>query len=135
MFRRGFISFLLLLIGGMIYVVFRQDVIFLDHIPLAVLEKIRIEIDYSHCHWVVYLLVFCLPDALWYAALMIFQIWLYDGAIQSKMTFVFAASIPFVYETLQKFATIRGTFDWLDVGSYLLTLIIIVLCQRKQLYL
>ena len=134
MFKRLCLSFCLLLIGVIIYAVFRQEVLFLSNVRLSILEKIKIEIDYSNCHWLIYFIVYCLPDALWYAALLNIQIELYDGERLNIVLFIFTIMLPFVYEILQKVGSIQGTFDWLDILTYFFTLIIIVICQKKHFY-
>lgn len=134
MFKRLCLSFCLLLIGVIIYAVFRQEVLFLSNVRLSILEKIKFEIDYSNCHWLIYFIVYCLPDALWYAALLNIQIELYDGERLNIVLFIFTIMLPFVYEILQKVGSIQGTFDWLDILTYFFTLIIIVICQKKHFY-
>lgn len=131
MYNRICISLFLLLIGTIIYILFRQDVLFLMYFPSNLLSKIKVDIDYSSCSWITYFLIFCLPDALWYAALLIFQSGLYEKSFIAKSLFVFSVSLPFIYELMQKTGMVYGTFDWFDVFTYLLTFLIIVLCQRK----
>lgn len=134
MFGKICISSTLLIAGTLIYVLFRQQVLFLTHIPSDLLAKIKINIDYSNCTAVTYFLIFCLPDALWYAALLIFQSALLEKNITAKFIFIASVLLPFIYEMMQKASLIPGTFDWMDIFTYLLTLLILFLCQKKHFY-
>ncbi len=134
MLSRICISSTLLIAGALIYALFRQEVLFLTHIPSDLLSKIKIDIDYNNCTAVTYFLIFCLPDALWYAALLIFQSALLEKNITAKFVFIVSVLLPFIYEMMQKASLIPGTFDWMDIFTYLLTLLILFLCQRKHFY-
>ena len=133
MFNRASISLLLLLAGALIYATCRQEVLFLMPISPELLAKIKIEVDYANCGPITSWIIFCLPDALWYMALLIFQLELCDGGFVEKTIFVLSIALPFILETMQWLGIMPGTFDWLDVLTYLITLTILVLCQRKQL--
>lgn len=134
MFGKICISTTLLITGALIYAFLRQDVLFLTFIPSDLLAKIKIDIDYSNCTIVTYFIIFCLPDALWYAALLIFQSGLSEKDIAAKSVFIASVLLPFIYEMMQKTGQIPGTFDWMDIFTYTLTLLILLLCQRKQFY-
>lgn len=134
MFGKICISTTLLITGALIYAFLRQDVLFLTFIPSDLLAKIKIDIDYSNCTIVTYFIIFCLPDALWYAALLIFQSGLSEKDIAAKSVFIASVLLPFIYEMMQKTGQIPGTFDWMDIFTYILTLLILFLCQRKQFY-
>ena len=133
MFIRAGISFLLLLAGALIYATCRQEVLFLMHVNPELLASIKIDIDYAECNLLVHWIVFCLPDALWYMALLIFQSELCREGLLAKIVFGASIVLPFVLEVSQKYGVMTGTFDWIDVFTYLLTLIIFILCRRKQL--
>lgn len=134
MFGKICISTTLLITGALIYAFLRQNVLFLTFIPSDLLAKIKIDIDYSNCTIVTYFIIFCLPDALWYAALLIFQSGLSEKDIAAKSVFIASVLLPFIYEMMQKTGQIPGTFDWMDIFTYTLTLLILFLCQRKQFY-
>lgn len=134
MFGKICISTTLLITGALIYAFLRQDILFLTFIPSDLLAKIKIDIDYSNCTIVTYFIIFCLPDALWYAALLIFQSGLSEKDIAAKSVFIASVLLPFIYEMMQKTGQIPGTFDWMDIFTYTLTLLILLLCQRKQFY-
>lgn len=133
--RRITLSLILLIFGTSIYLFFRQDVVFLSWISKDVLDFLKNDIpkiDNSDS-LLVYFMLYCLPDALWYAALLTIQIPFYKyGAVNRFLTLV-GILLPFVLEVLQYLMIIRGTFDLLDILTYLSTLIIITLCDRKCL--
>ena len=135
MLNRICISFSFLLLGAIIYMLFRPEVLFLVHFPNDFISKISIDIDasvISTCPFM-YFVVFCLPDALWYAALLIFQSAIYVDNLTSKLVLVFSILFPFIHESMQKIGMLSGTFDWLDIITYLLTLILL-LCTKKVFY-
>lgn len=134
MYKKFFIPFVLLLTGAFIYAIFRQDVVFLSKFSTYSLASIKVDIDYSTCILPTYLLIFCLPDALWYAALIIIQSELYEESTISKFILFISISLPFIYEAMQITGFVPGTFDWLDLLTYTLTLIITILCLKKQFY-
>ena len=134
MIKRIYISFSLLLIGALIYASLRQNVLFMIHVPSELLAKIKIDIDYHNCSVVTYFIIFCLPDALWYAALLILQSAFFEQNIVGKSIFIISVIFPFLYEVMQKADVISGTFDPMDIFTYLFTLLILFLCQRKQFY-
>lgn len=128
-------ALLLLVAGGAIYATCRQDVIFLAPFRNSKwLELTHIDIQYSG-NVFVYFLLFCLSDTLWYFALLLLQVQFYSGCLASKITFYFAVALPFVLELLQYLDVIYGTFDFIDLIFYLLTLLIfLLLCQKKFFY-
>ena len=131
---RAYISFLLLLAGALIYATCRQEVLFLMPFDAEWLAKIRIEVDCAECDALTSWIIFCLPDALWYAALLTIQLVLCDGGTVGKSLFGFSVAFPFLFESMQWLGVMPGTFDWLDIVIYLLTLITFILCQRRQFY-
>lgn len=132
MFNRVGISFLLLLAGALIYATCRQEVLFLMPFDAEWLAKIRIEVDYAECNVITHWIIFCLPDALWYAALLTIQLALCDGGAVGRWLFGLSIAFPFLFESMQWLGAVPGTFDWLDIVTYLLTLITFLLCQRKH---
>ena len=131
---RAYISFLLLLAGALIYATCRQEVLFLMPFDAEWLAKIRIEVDCAECDALTSWIIFCLPDALWYAALLTIQLELCDGGVVGKSLFGLSVAFPFLFESMQWLGVMPGTFDWLDIVTYLLTLITFILCQRRQFY-
>ena len=133
MFNRASISLLLLLAGALIYATCRQEVLFLMPISPEWLAKIKIEVDYANCDSITSWVIFCLPDALWYMALLVFQLGLCSEGFLAKIVFGASIALPFVLEVSQKYGVMPGTFDWFDILIYLLTFAIFVLCQQKRL--
>ena len=133
-----YIAILLLLIAGSaIYATCRQDVIFLAPFRgTKFLEMIKIDIQYQNGNIFTYFLLFCLADVLWYIALLLSQIQFYNRSTANKILFYFAATLPFVLEFLQYFKVIAGTFDRMDIISYLITfLIFLIVWKRNRLVL
>lgn len=131
MLSRICISSLLLALGASIYLVFRQDVLFLQWMDAEVLEYVKVPVTHNEGNPFSYLLLFSLADALWYAALLVVQPALCDGWRMSKVLFCAAVALPFVFEFLQLVGVMAGTFDVVDIVIYLLTLIIFILCERR----
>jgi hypothetical protein len=79
-------------------------------------------------------LLFCLPDMLWYTALLILQKQFYNKGGANKILFCLAVLLPFIFEFLQYLNYISGTFDILDIITYSLTfLIILTIWNRKKI--
>ena len=128
---------LLLFVGGCIYATCRQDVIFLVPLHKTIfLELIKFDIQYQNGNIFTYFLLFCLADVLWYVSLLLFQVQFYNRSAINKTLFYFATAIPFILEFLQYQKIIAGTFDIVDIISYLITvLIFIIVWKRKQIVL
>lgn len=101
MFNRAGISALLLLAGALIYATCRQEVLFLLPFSPELLAKIKVEVDYANCGPIIGWAIFCLPDALWYAALLIFQLGLCDGGLMDKVIFMLSIALPFILKTIK----------------------------------
>lgn len=125
-----------LLVGIGIYALAREHILFLECIGwqgVYYTSKSRL------MDWVVY----NLPDGLWYVALLL----LLDvmgrhsqsnrvGRITSTLMMTIAMLLPFVLEYAQKYGAVAGTFDYADILTYCITLILfIVLCKTKLLSL
>lgn len=126
------IASVLLLLGGMIYILFREEVIFTSWLTAL------IPIDLPLCGNLIdqstfagYIILFALADSLWYAALLLFDLLLRSDAWYSRVMTLMAMAFPFIYELLQLCHIMPGTFDWIDILFYLLTLITYLLCLRN----
>ena len=128
--QRCRIALLPILLGGLIYLIFRQDIIALSLIPADWLHIIKINLN-DECA-ATYFFLYCLPDALWYSSLLLLQL-PYTQSIQGKGLFGLSVFLPFIMEFCQKFGIISGTFDWWDIVAYLivLTLILLIWNQKK----
>lgn len=124
---RYFLSFIFLLCGILIYVYFRQEVLFLTPIKSFIPTPIEIpkEPNLIEC-----ILLFNIPDALWYAALLILQA--NPFAEENKWIPRIAISLPFLHEILQGLKLLPGTFDVADLLFYLLTLIIFLIIWKRR---
>ena len=129
-----FWAILLLLIGSGIYATCRQDVIFLAPFKgTKLMESLKIDICYHNGDVFTYFLLFCLPDGLWYLALLLFQKQFYNAkSLTSKILLIISALLPFVLEFLQYFKVIKGTFDIFDICFYLLILIIFIIVWKLK---
>lgn len=77
-------------------------------------------------------MVYCLPDALWYASLMLMLQALSSNDVFGKIVYAIGAASPFILEAMQLAKLIPGTFDILDIVAYLTTIIIIEMKRIKQ---
>ncbi len=96
-------------------------------------EGIFSQMDFSHPlpHFIVY----CLPDGLWYLALLHANCLINNGFLNQRdkcsLTInIIVMSTPFLLEMGQASGHLGGTFDICDILTYLLTLIIYVLWSK-----
>lgn len=125
---------LLILCGGSLYIVFRQEIAGLEPLrETALLETVRLDPAPLKSHAVGRLVLYTLPDMLWYASLLLFQT-AFTGRNRAAISLWITCAIsPFAWETCQAAGVIEGTGDIADITGYTLTLIIIALCKRKKL--
>lgn len=121
-----------LLVGASIYLFFRQNVIFLSWVDPDTLNCLQIKLSDNLNEPLTYVLLYCLPDALWYAALLMLQIPFYRYGIVNKLLFYVCVLLPYVLEILQYGGLMSGTFDWFDILTYTITLTILILCEKKH---
>ncbi len=118
---------IMLLIGTSIYYCFRMPIMAFDifHIyPKGLL-------GYNTDNPIIYFFAFCLPDALWYMSLLQIQsLFFEERGWLNRLLVDTAISLPFLLEMGQFFGFISGTFDWWDILTYCITLIVF-LCLRK----
>lgn len=124
---RFIISFLFLCSGVFVYVLFRPDVLFL--LPLEKIMEIipRLEIKQG---FLAEAMVYNLPDALWYAAILVLQ----PNPWTTKWNWIIklTASLPFIHEFSQLFGVLPGTFDITDLLFYVVTLTIFLITWKKE---
>ncbi len=128
------IAFALILTGCLIYATCRQDIIFFSFLDKPkFLELISVNVHYQEGNVLLYFLLFCFPDMLWYMALLLFQKQFYNvDSMFSKILFYLSILLPFILEFMQYFRVIPGTFDIADIGCYLLTLLIFLILWRRK---
>lgn len=127
---------LCMLLGVGIYACAREHILFMEYVGWHGRHYTSGGI---WADWIVY----SLPDGLWYMALLLSMVSL-GHAYQSSQTerrlsnamLTIAILLPFLLEFLQKIHIVSGTFDYIDVITYCLTLLIFIsLCKAKSLYL
>lgn len=123
---------LLVILGTGIYITSRQDIIFFDWIPDTVLEAFD-GLNLTEKSPLGYFVVYCLPDGLWYGALLISQSAFVGKGLISRGIFLLSIILPFAWELLQIHSYVPGTFDPLDLLAYLLTLLIFTLFSIRKL--
>ena len=122
----------MLILGGLIYVLFREEVIFTSWITsLLPIELSNYGAYIDHNTIAGYILLFVVADALWYGSLLLYDLILRSDVWYSKMMTLLAMALPFIFELLQLCGIMPGTFDWIDITIYLLTLITFTLCTRS----
>jgi hypothetical protein len=120
-------ALLLLLIGAGIYYFFRSPIIAFTLFNIAPDKYIASNTNNPF----IYFMVFCLPDALWYMSLLLIQtFFLKEKGWSNRVLVGIAISLPFLLEIGQNFGVIPGIFDWFDIITYCITLILF-LCLRK----
>lgn len=127
-----FVAFVMVLIGTLIYVFFRRNILFV--------EWFVGEHHGKFCSWavenadnrLVHFFVYCLPDALWYAALLVIQYPLSRIGGINRMIYCLCAVMPFVLELAQGLRLMPGTFDMADMLTYILTYYTIILCLKRK---
>ena len=119
-------AILCMVLGAGLYIMFRQETIFVNLLNISVLScNLR----------PTYLILYCLPDGLWFLALLIIQYSLFQRRNKiSKVLLCFAVALPFVLECMQALGWFWGTFDWYDILTYCVTLIIFIICVRNPFF-
>lgn len=124
------ISIILLLIGTGIYFIFRTPIRVFEMIGMSQYKIVTLDTQNPFN----YFLIYCLPDALWYMALLLPQIFFFLGKGRiNRLLIGIAIFLPFLWETGQYLGFISGTFDWYDILTYCLTLILFLCLRRTSL--
>lgn len=126
-----FLAVICLLAGTGIYYFFRTPII-----AFAKLHITQVEIEtINKVNPFLYFLIYCLPDALWYMSLLLVQsLFFEEKGWLNRLLVGTAISLPFLLEIGQYFGFFSGTFDWWDIITYCVTLILF-LCLRKTFLL
>lgn len=126
------LALVMLCFGGVIYLFFRDEVIFTSWLydsfsinPPKFHNAINTDTVFG------YIFLYSLADALWYGSLLLVESQLRSNTWYSKAVTVATMALPFAFEFLQLGGIMPGTFDWVDVLIYLLTLITFILCRRN----
>ena len=124
----------LLIIGLCIYILFRQNVLFIEFL-FGVKDGVFCHADLISP--LPYFIVYCLPDGLWYLALLLTND-LIGNLLHSQndrfslIIDTLTMSAPFLMEIGQATGYLTGTFDICDIMTYLFTLITYTLWIRKK---
>ena len=131
--RNIVIAFIFILVGSLVYVLFRQNIILFNLIGTEDFwNSIRIAPPKNDV-FLQYFFLYCLSDVLWYSALLILAATFYVRESRfSKFLLAIMILMPFLFEILQFVGMFPGTFDWYDILFYCLTLIIFVLLLIRK---
>ena len=127
------LSLVILLLGGLIYIIFRDKSLLMfnwfDAIGIGnEIDGLRRLFQGEGIYgWVKY----SLPDGLWAFSYMFLVDAVWNG---SKLisSYIFIYSLPFfalLSEFFQYFSLLPGVFDWVDVASYLFAIILFVIIK------
>lgn len=127
---------MMLMLGGLVYLLFRPRTLLLFHVADAMglspfITQLRSGVEGIVLpNWVVN----CLPDALWAGAYVL----LVDCVMRGrpvKLRLLLAAVIPVlgvVSEALQACGWLSGTFDWLDIVAYMAPYVLYLVVVLKK---
>ncbi|MCF8407708.1 MAG: hypothetical protein K9G36_01940 [Crocinitomicaceae bacterium] len=133
-------SFFMLLLGGMIYILFRSN----DLIMFTWFNKINLSELFSK--WRLYFVplknhlpnwfLFSLPDGLWVLSygLSMNKIWKNDSQIQIWFWSMILPFIAIISELGQIFKLVPGTFDWVDLLFYFIAIFLITKINKSNNY-
>lgn len=131
--------FVSLLVGGLIYVLFRTDslVMFQWFKKLGIIDVVNYLRNYTLPisiylpEWVLY----SLPDGLWILSYQFLMLYIWKGNI-SKTNFIWLILLPMIAilsEIGQLFGVISGIFDWADILCYLIGFILPYIFLKKSI--
>lgn len=127
------LSFAILIIGGLIYVGFRDKslLMFSWFEQLGVSGEVDAFRGLVNSEGVYGWVKNSLPDGLWLFAYMFLVDAIWNGS-NSISSYIFIFSLPFfalLSEFLQYFGMLPGVFDWIDVASYLFAILLFVIVK------
>ncbi len=128
--EKTILSLLILCIGGLIYIVFRDKSLLMfnwfNHLGLTQhIDTFRSIFNSDGVYgWVKN----SLPDGLWLFAYMFLvdAIWNGSKSISSNIFIYYLPFLALMSEFLQYFGFVPGVFDWIDVASYLLAILLYI---------
>ena len=127
------LSFAILIIGGLIYVGFRDKslLMFTWFEQLGVSGEVDAIRGLVNSEGVYGWVKNSLPDGLWIFAYLFLVDAIWNGT-KSISSYIFIFSLPFfalLSEFLQYFGLFPGVFDWVDVASYLFAILLYVITK------
>lgn len=127
------LSLVILFIGGLIYVVYRSKSLLMfdwfNSIGLSnIIDRLRNLFQGDGIFgWVKY----SLPDGLWIFSYLFILDAIWDGE-RNVISMIFLWGLPIVSilsEFLQLYGILPGVFDWIDLASYLLAIILFLIIK------
>ena len=130
---KSILSLLILCTGGLIYIGFRnKSLLMFDWFNyLGLTQQIDIFRSKLNSEGVYGWVINSLPDGLWLFAYMFLVDAIWNGS-KSISSFFFIYYLPFLAllsEFLQYIGLVPGVFDWLDVASYLLAILLFMIIK------
>ena len=127
------LSFVILIIGGLIYVGFRDKslLMFRWFEQLGISGEVDTFRNFLNSEGIYGLVKNSLPDGLWIFAYMFLVDAIWNGS-KSISSYIFIFSLPcfaLLSELLQYFGLFPGVFDWVDVASYLFAILLYVIIK------
>lgn len=125
------IACLMITLGALIYIITRHEIIFFQWIPSSLITALK-SYSFDDSSLAGYFIVYCLPDGLWYGALLLMQSLLLEKSIMSKIVFSISLILPFVWEILQICDNVPGTFDPFDLLVYLVVALLFLYYNKSN---
>ena len=127
------LSLLMLCIGGLIYIVFRDEsLLMFDWFEnIGISQHIKLFRGIFGTEWMYSWVKYSLPDGLWLIAYMLIIDAIWNGS-NSISFYIFIYALPFfalLSEMLQYFGLFSGVFDWIDVICYSLAILLYILIK------
>lgn len=127
------LSFTILIIGGLIYVGFRDKSLLMFNWfeNLGISGEVDLFRDLVNSEGVYGWVKNSLPDGLWIFAYMFLVDAIWNGS-RSLSSYIFIFSLPcfaLLSEFLQYFGLFPGVFDWIDVASYSFAILLYVIIK------
>lgn len=126
--ERSILSLLILCIGGLIYIGFRDKSLLMfdwfDHLGLS--QHVELFRGLFNSEGVYGWVKYSLPDGLWLFSYMFLIDAIWNGS-KSIIAYIFIYYLPFLAlmsEILQYFGLVPGVFDWIDIASYLFAILL-----------
>ena len=116
-------------IGGILYVLFREETIIARLVrDLPFIELVRSVVSVYSCSYLMYYV----PDFLWAFSLGSLLIAIPGNGEKAIYCGIFAFICGFLWEILQYYRIVNGTFDWVDIIMYLLAGLLCILINYKE---
>ena len=114
-----------LIIGCLLYLLFRNNILGFQILGIQT-STINNHKLIAHYSTIYYFIAYCLGDGLWYLSLLLIQIEIGQKNIQvSRFLLYISILLPFIWELLQLVDIVRGTFDIMDILTYLFVILLL----------